>query len=63
MGTFGGVIASMGCGFDSAMACGAFGPAASVAINLAVPSVCAFAGLAALRAVARRGLPGPGWGE
>lgn len=63
VGALGGVIASLGCGFVSAMACGAFGPAASVAINLAAPSVCAFAGLAALRAVARRGLPGPGWGE
>ena len=29
----------------------------------AVPAACALAGLAALRAVARRGLPGPGWGE
>ena len=63
VGTFGGVIASLGCGFVSVVACGSFGPEAPVAINIAVPVACALAGLAALRAVARRGLPGPGWGE
>lgn len=63
VGALGGVIASLGCGFVSVVACGSFGPAASVVVNLAVPVACALAGLAALRAVARRGLPGPGWGE
>ncbi len=63
VGALGGVIASLGCGFVSVVACGSFGPAASVAVNLAAPAACALAGLAALRSVARRGLPGPGWGE
>lgn len=63
VGALGGVIASLGCGFVSVVACGSFGPEAPVAINIAVPVACALAGLAALRAVARRGLPGPGWGE
>ena len=33
------------------------------AVNLAAPAACALGGLAFLRATARRGLPGPGWGE
>ena len=60
-GVFGGIVVSFGGGFLSAMACGSLGPAASVAMNLAVPLIVAAAGLATLRAVARRGLPGPGW--
>ena len=63
VGALGGALASLGLGFLSVTAAGTLGPAASVAINLAAPAACAFAGLAALRAVARRGLPGPGWGE
>ena len=63
VGALGGVLASLGLGFLSATAAGSLGAAASVAINLAAPAACALVGLAALRAVARRGLPGPGWGE
>lgn len=63
VGTLGGVLASLGFGFLSVVAAGSLGTVASVAINLAAPVACALAGLAALRAVARRGLPGPGWGE
>ncbi len=55
--------ASFGLGLLSTMAAGSLGSAASAAINLTAPATCALAGLAALRAVARRGLPGPGWGE
>ena len=36
---------------------------ASAAVNLAAPVACALGGLAILRAVTRRGFPGPGWGE
>lgn len=61
VGVFGGIVAALGCGFLSVMACGTLGAWASVAVNLAAPLVVAAAGLAALRAVARRGLPGPGW--
>lgn len=63
VGALGGAFASLGIGFLSVTAAGALGPAASVAVNLVAPTACALAGLAALRAVARRGLPGPGWGE
>lgn len=63
VGALGGALASLGLGFLSATAAGPLGAAMSVAINLAAPAACALAGLAALRAVARRGLPGPGWGE
>lgn len=63
VGSIGGVLASFGLAFLSVTAAGALGHAASIAVNLAAPAACAFAGLAALRAVARRGLPGPGWGE
>ncbi|MDO4428200.1 MAG: hypothetical protein Q4B91_01650 [Atopobiaceae bacterium] len=63
VGALGGALASLGLGFLSATASGSLGAATSVAINLAAPAACALAGLAALRAVARRGLPGPGWGE
>ena len=63
VGALGGVLASFGFGFLSVMAAGNLGMTASIAINLAVPAACALAGVAALRAVARRGLPGPGWGE
>lgn len=63
VGSIGGVLASFGLGFLSVTAAGALGPAASVAVNLAAPAACALGGLAFLRAVARRGLPGPGWGE
>lgn len=61
VGSLGGVLVSFGFGFLSVMAAGVFGAAASVAINLAAPAACALAGLAALRMVACRGLPGPGW--
>ena len=63
VGALGGALASLGLGFLSVTVAGALGSAASVAVNLAAPTVCALAGLAVLRAVARRGLPGPGWGE
>lgn len=63
VGVLGGALASLGLGFLSATAAGSLGPATSVAINLAAPAACTLAGLAVLRAVARRGLPGPGWGE
>ena len=63
VGALGGALASLGLGFLSATAAGSLGAATSVAINLAAPAACALAGLAALRAVARRGLPGPGWSE
>lgn len=63
MGSIGGVLASFGLAFLSVMAAGALGPAASAAVNLAAPAACALVGLAMLRATARRGLPGPGWGE
>lgn len=63
VGALGGAFASLGLGFLSVTAAGALGPAASVAVNLVAPTACALAGLAALRVVARRGLPGPGWGE
>ncbi len=63
VGALGGALASLGLGLLSATAAGSLGPAASAAINLATPAVCALAGLAVLRAVARRGLPGPCWGE
>lgn len=63
VGVLGGALASLGLGFLSATAAGSLGPAASAAINLAAPAACALAGLAVLRVVARRGLPGPGWGE
>lgn len=63
VGALGGALASLGLGFLSVSVAGALGSAASVAVNLAAPTVCALAGLAVLRAVARRGLPGPGWGE
>lgn len=63
VGSIGGVLASFGLAFLSVMAAGALGPAASAAVNLAAPAACALGGLAFLRAVARRGLPGPGWGE
>lgn len=63
VGVLGGALASLGLGFLSATAVGSLGPATSVAINLAAPAACALAGLAALRVVARRGLPGTGWGE
>lgn len=63
VGALGGALASLGLGFLSVSVASALGSAASVAVNLAAPTVCALAGLAALRAVARRGLPGPGWGE
>ncbi len=61
VGVFGGIVSALGCGFLSVMACGALGVWASVAVNLVVPILVAAAGLVALRAVARRGLPGPGW--
>lgn len=63
VGALGGAFASLGLGFVSVTASGALGPAASIAINLAGPIVCALIGLATLRVVVRRGLPGPGWGE
>ena len=63
VGSIGGVLASFGLAFLSVTAAGALGPAASAAINLAAPAACALGGLAFLRATARRGLPGPGWGE
>lgn len=63
VGSIGGVLVSFGLGFLSVTAAGALGPAASAAVNLAAPAACALGGLAFLRAVARRGLPGPGWGE
>ena len=63
VGSIGGVLASFGLAFLSVTAAGALGHAASVAVNLAAPAACALGGLATLRAVARRGLPGPGWGE
>lgn len=63
VGSIGGVFASFGLAFLSVTAAGALGPAASAAVNLAAPVACALGGLATLRAVARRGLPGPGWGE
>ena len=63
VGSIGGVFASFGLAFLSVTAAGALGPAASAAINLAAPAACALGGLAFLRAIARRGLPGPGWGE
>ena len=63
VGSIGGVLASFGLAFLSVTAAGALGHAASVAVNVAAPAACALGGLATLRAVARRGLPGPGWGE
>lgn len=63
VGSIGGVFASFGLAFLSVTAAGALGPAASAAVNLAAPVACALGGLATLRAVARRGLPGPGWDE
>lgn len=63
VGSIGGVLASFGLAFLSVTAAGALGPAASAAVNLAAPVACALGGLATLRGVARRGLPGPGWGE
>ena len=63
VGSIGGALASFGFGFLSVTAAGALGPAASVAVNLAAPAACALGGLAFLSATARRGLPGPGWGE
>ena len=63
VGSIGGVLASFGLAFLSVTVAGALGPAASAAVNLAAPAACTLAGLAILRAVARRGLPGPGWGE
>lgn len=63
VGALGGALASLGLGLLSATVAGSLGAATSVAINLAAPAACALVGLAALRAVARRGLPGPGWGE
>ena len=63
VGVLGGALASLGLGFLSATAAGSLGPATSVAINLAAPAACALVGLAVLRVVARRGLPGTGWGE
>ncbi|MBM6817561.1 hypothetical protein H6A23_10440 [Olsenella uli] len=60
-GVFGGIAVALVCGFLSVTACGACGAWASVAVNLAVPIAVAAAGLALLRAVARRGLPAPGW--
>lgn len=63
VGSIGGVLASFGLAFLSVTAAGSLGPAASVAVNLAAPAACALGGLAFLRATARRGLPGPGWGE
>ena len=63
VGALGGALASLGLGLLSATAAGSLGAAPAVAINLAAPAACALTGLAALRAVARRGLPGPGWGE
>ena len=63
VGSIGGVFASFGLAFLSVTAAGALGPAASAAVNLAAPVACALGGLAFLRATARRGLPGPGWGE
>lgn len=63
VGVLGGALASLGLGLLSATAAGSLGPAASAAINLVAPGACALAGLAVLRAVARRGLPGTGWGE
>lgn len=63
VGSIGGALASLGLGLLSVTAAGALGPAASAAVNLAAPAACALGGLATLRAVARRGLPGPGWGE
>ncbi len=63
VGSIGGVLASFGLGFLSVTAAGTLGPAASVAVNLAAPTACALGGLALLHAVARCGLPGPGWGE
>lgn len=60
-GSLGGVLVSLGLGFLSVTAAGVFGPMASVAINLAAPAVCALVGLAVLRTIARRGLPGPSW--
>ena len=63
VGSIGGVLASFGLAFLSVTVAGALGPAASAAVNLAAPAACALGGLATLRWVARRGLPGPGWGE
>lgn len=63
VGALGGAFVSLGLGFVSVTASGAIGPAASIAINLATPAICALIGLATLRMVVRRGLPGPGWGE
>ena len=63
VGSIGGVFASFGLAFLSVTAAGALGPAASAAVNLAAPVACALGGLATLRAVVRRGLPGPGWDE
>lgn len=61
VGSLGGVLVSFGLGFLSVTAAGALGPVVSVAINLVAPAACALVGLAALHAVARCGLPGPGW--
>ena len=63
VGSIGGVFASFGLAFLSVTAAGTLGPAASAAVNLAAPVACALGGLATLRAVARRGVPGPGWDE
>ncbi|HJG36306.1 hypothetical protein [Enorma phocaeensis] len=63
VGSIGGVLVSFGLAFLSVTAAGALGPAASAAVNLAAPVACALGGLAFLRVAARRGLPGPGWGE
>lgn len=61
VGSLGGVLVSLGLGFLSVTAAGVFGPMTSVAINLAAPAVCALVGLAVLRTIAHRGLPGPSW--
>ena len=63
VGSIGGVLASFGLALLSVTAAGSLGGAASVAINLVAPVACSLVGLAVLRTTARRGLPGPGWGE
>ncbi len=61
VGVFGGIVTALGCGFLAVLACGTLGSWVSGLVNLVAPLVVAAAGLAALRAVSRRGLPGPAW--
>lgn len=63
VGAFGGALSVLGFGYASLKASDVLGLVASVAINLCAPAACALVGLIVLRAVIRRGLPGPGWAE